>query len=627
MNIRRLTLLFLCTLAVFACDRQATTEEIGSINEPDQPTEDALTVKTQSRAYIFPHSYSGCAKALVDRVTDKSEVLDASVRTVLIHDKSSSSISDAEADAIASLLARGGNLVCCEPTRKGIDALMRKVQASIRKAIASGPFSISDEGKRVILNILNVIDDKDGLLVPTFIDEGDTDGVICDILAVRGGEYRIITDLDDCSPIKITLTGDDDTTGESYTEKQTEDTPTTYMYGLHADALAEWLDAGSTISEGKGLGILSSIIPNEDSQDLEKITNAQKISYSYNAYAGHKFEPVTISYEIWAANDSKGSDYYLVHQELRAENSKLVCGPTAEKDWNEYRVKEAFGDVAKDPRAYWAYMTRLGTQTEFSDGSVTIEHISPANSIKGESTYTENLTWSIDGAITITANPSIKLAGNMTMSKSWTHNVMDLGMDFTYNGNKPKWEYNAGVLPKLTKDINKDRRHDFARPILRSDCTVGHSWIWKISNASGTYSFTSKTWIGIQGLYIDLRKNHQNGSKYKTFSTEDSKVLNLNPPARFEQEWIMTISPYNENTERVMKTYFPNYWLPSFSLYTVQENDKDAIDAQIAATIAVLTENSALLKDNNVESFTLSWKPLHEATVYKTWSYTAPKKK
>ena len=624
MDIRRILPAVFCVIAICACDRQPGTDPSLSINEPDYPTEDALAVRTQSRTYIFPHSYTGSAKALINRISDKSETLDASVKTVVLHDKGASSLSDAETDAITALLARGGSLIYCEPTRTGTDALLRKLQSSIRNIIGSGPLSISPEGRIVIRNILNINKDKDGLLVPPFIDDVDTDGVLCDILAIRGGEYRIITDLNENNPIKITLRGDDGYIGESYTENRLNDTPSDYIYGLHADNLAEWLNAESTISTMKVGNILTSVIPNEDSQDLEKITNAQKISYSYNAYAGHKFEPITISYEIWAVNDTKGSDYYLVHQELRAENSLLVCGPKKERDWNEYRVDEAFGDVAKEPRAYWAYMSNFGAQTQFSNNTATVEHISPANSLKGESTYTENLTWSIETAYVLT-KPEIELTGGVKMSKSWTHNIMDLEMDFTYNGNKPKWVYKAGVLPRLTKDSKYDWRHDFAKPILRSDCTMGHSWIWRISNASDTYSFSSKTWISIQGLYIDLKKGHQKGSKYKTFTTEDSKTLNLAPPARYKQEWIMTISPYNENTERVMKTYFPDYWLPAFSLYTVKEDDKDAIDIQIAATTSAISDNTALLEDNKVESFTLSWKPLHGSTVYKTWSYTAPK--
>ena len=110
------------------------------------------------------------------------------------------------------------------------------------------------------------------------------------------------------------------------------------MDGINEDGLAVavlHLGGDATIQDTPGKrNIITSVIPNEDSQDLEKITNAQKISYSYNAYAGHKFEPITISYEIWAVNDTKGSDYYLVHQELRAENSLLVCGTKKEMDWN-----------------------------------------------------------------------------------------------------------------------------------------------------------------------------------------------------------------------------------------------------------------------------------------------------
>ena len=274
MDIRRILLAVFCVIAIYACDRQPGTDPSGSINEPDYPTEDVLTVKTLSRTYIFPHSYTGSAKALINRISDKSEALDASVKTVVLHDKGASSLSDAETDAITALLARGGSLIYCEPTRTGTDALLRKLQSSIRNIIGSGPLSISTEGKTAIHNILNISEDKDGLLVPVFIDDVDTDGVLCDILAIRGGEYRIITDLDENNPIKITLSGDDGYIGESYTENRLDDTPSDYIYGLHADDLAEWLNAESTISTMKVGNILTSVIPNEDSQDLEKITNA-----------------------------------------------------------------------------------------------------------------------------------------------------------------------------------------------------------------------------------------------------------------------------------------------------------------------------------------------------------------
>ena len=85
------------------------------------------------------------------------------------------------------------------------------------------------------------------------------------------------------------------------------------------------------------------------------------------------------------------------------------------------------------------------------------------------------------------------------------------------------------------------------------------------------------------------------------------------------------MSPYNEQTAKLMTTYFPDYWLPSFSLYTVEENDKSAIDAQIASTQAVLEENQAILEENKVAPFTLNWKLLHGSEIYKSYTYTAKK--
>ena len=83
------------------------------------------------------------------------------------------------------------------------------------------------------------------------------------------------------------------------------------------------------------------------------------------------------------------------------------------------------------------------------------------------------------------------------------------------------------------------------------------------------------------------------------------------------------MSPYSDKTAKLMSTYFPEYWLPSFSLYTVEEDDTASIDAQIAATQSVIEENRALLEENGVESFKLSWKLVHGSEIYRTYDYTA----
>lgn len=584
--------------------------------EKEPQTNDVLTVKTSATAYVFPGSYGRSAEAFIRRIENMSETPDGSVQAAVLDNGTAASLDDRTASDILRLIARGGCVVYCEPTASGLDAFFRKMREA-EEDFYRNPSAVTADGMYALNYINRLEEGNDGLLVPAFIDENDSDGILCDILAVKGNSRYVIADLDDNSSAVTETAGE-----ASKSIIQQTGAVSDYVYGLHADGLAAWVDDKESSAEAVRKG--NALLAANDSQELDKITDAQKITYSFNVCAGYKCAPLTVSYEIWTANDTKGSDYYLVHQELRIENSKLECGPedTGMNQWSTYRVQQAFAGLGKDVRAYWAYMSKLGTQAEFSDSDAAVEHVSPANNISGVSSYTENLTWSMEGAFVPSTHPEISLSGNVSMSKSWTHSIPDLGMTFTYDRNRPKWEYAAGVLPKLTRDKFCDPRHDLAKPILKNDCTVGHSWIWKISGA-GTYSFNSKVWADLQGLYVDYNDAYQKKNKYKTFSTQDSKRLSLNPPPRFRQEWLMTMSPYSDKTAKLMSTYFPEYWLPSFSLYTVEEDDTASIDAQIAATQSVIEENRALLEENGVESFKLSWKLVHGSEIYRTYDYTA----
>ncbi len=601
---------------LLSCERHS--EENAPI-EKEQQTSDALQVRTSLCTYVFDHSYEHSSKALVNRMENRAADMNEDVQAVMLHNASAMTMGQDRVLDIVRLLARGGSLVYCEPTKSGLDAFIRKLRSSI-PVFYENPTAITREGMAALSYITGLQEGTDGQFTYAFADDDDSDGTICDILAVRGNGHFIVTDLDD-------ITSTDTGAGSTPESEDESDALTDYVYGLHADKLAEWLEERETSDAimRKGEELLARAKADGESQELDKITNAQKITYSFNVCAGYKRAPLTVSYEIWTANDGNGSDYYLVHQELRIENSKLGCGPedTGRNQWSKYKVQQAFSGLGKDVRAYWAYMTRLGTQTEFSNGNAAVEHVSPANNISGVTDYTENLSWSLEGAFVASSTPSLKLTGKVSMSKSWTHSIPDLGMTFAYDKNKPKWEYTAGVVPKLIKDKFCDPRHDLAKPILKSDCTVGHSWIWRIGNATGSYTFKSRVWADLQGLYVDYNDAYQKKNKYKTFPTENNKTLGLNPPPRFQQEWIMTMSPYNEQTAKLMTTYFPDYWLPSFSLYTVAEDDRSAIDIQIAATKAVLEENKSILEDNKVASFALNWKLLHGSETYKSYTYTA----
>ena len=595
-------------------------EQEVEIEDEELQVSDALEVKLQLQTYVFPYEYGNSAKALVNRVSNRAATLDATVGAAILHDNYAAKVSDAEVRGLVSLVARGGSLVYCEPTIKGLSEFMKRVKQTVVALRSEGKLELSERGVAALRSIANMKEDSKGVILPPFVDDDDSDNVLCDVLAIRGYSYYIISDLDDTKNVKVYITEDGLANSNSKIYEMQTEPPTEYMYGLHSDALAQWLDKASDSEEemkSKGRQLLAQAVGNGESQDLEQIANAQQISYSFNAYAGHKYEPVRISYEIWAVNDTKGADYYLVHQEVRCENSKLKCGPENGNEWNTYKVAAAFGQDGYV--AYWAYMTRLITQTEFSNDAVSIEHVSPANNMSGVTNYTENITWSLDAAFVASKDTRASLNGGVKMSKSWTHSIPDLGLTFSYNKNKPQWVYAAGVYPKVYKyGAFKTRvKHDVAKPILRTDCTVGHSWIWKIGNANSTYSFKSRVNVDLQGLF---KVSGGFSNAYKTFTNENIKTITLNPPPRYEQKWIVEMVPYNKDTADYLTKYFG--WNASFSLYTVEKDDRNGIDTHISEMERILNTHKEGLKDAGIGSFTLNWKLLDSATVYKSYTYT-----
>ncbi len=250
-------------------------------------------------------------------------------------------------------------------------------------------------------------------------------------------------------------------------------------------------------------------------------------------------------------------------------------------------------------------MIKLGTQNTPNNSGAQVEHVSPTNSISGKTDYSVGINWGISAAFAFSKSPNANVTGSVNLSKNWTYSIPDLGSTFSYNGNSPKWEYVAGTIPKghnKTPDT-----HDIARDIMRTDCTVGHSWVWKIPNANETYKFTSKTWIDIQGFWFK-HGFFKGKTHYRTQSSKSSVTFELLPPPRYKQEWIMQMDPYDRETSDYLKELFPDYWGASFALYTVEANDRTAIRNKIDDMVYILQCNRLALVKKGVKPFTLYWK-------------------
>lgn len=637
------------------------------IDEEDAlPPIDSLKVKTSARTYVFTQKYERTGQALVNRVVNEAAALDATVETVILHDRNVSSLSDSDYKAIVQLITRGGNLVYCEPTAAGAQAFAKRLKTVGMAMYKAGEIrELTAEGYAACRRIL-LMDGDDGLTLPPLLAQKDGDDALYDIYAFRGSDYFTVENTDD-NAVVYTSVSDDGLAapGDDVAEEEPGDDCEAYFCGLHADNVAEWLDTPTdrAAQNAKGRALLRETGGAVNLRDLE---SAQIHTISFTAYAGHKGCPVQVRYEIWAVNNTVGKDYYLCNQEVEIDGSKLNCGPSDRKTWDKTKTTYgAFSGLGTDIAAYWPYFSGLSVQMSLLDskgnavpksGLVT-SHISPTNKA-GEETYTRSTEWSLESSFTAGNKKGVKggIKGGVKVSESTTYTVPLIQLEWSGNENKPKWEYSTPVVPKLsvptvkthwydkdpayTKKMKKKNPnfsrygliayHDEAKPIMRQDFTVGHTWLWEVGNAKDTYKLCTDLNVSLQGLwYEDDGGNwhkYKKGGEYKTFTNPKADYLTLNPPPRYEQKWIMELVASSQTdydkVSTYMKEYFSDYWKPSFELYTVEANDTMLVNMQIDSLVSYINANAAQLQRAGLPAFTLNWTWKSSGKIHRTYKYT-----
>lgn len=647
------------TMTLAACsDDDGSTPLSGddpTIVDPKHNLDDALKVKLTSKAYVYAADYDDTGEALVNRVQNRARAIDNDVETVIMHNSNVANLTDAETESLTRLVARGGGVVICEPTRCGIDALVRKVQKAIPALLKnSAEIPTTVEGYATCSSIYNMEADATGLVVPTFLHStGGANDVIGDIVAIKGRKKYIVGKHDEAKKIttQITIDGDEETvpTVTAGQDMVVGDEPSDHMLGLHADALATWLDTPDDAEArlAKGRALFMSKAAADDEGTLLNLANSQQITHTYTAFVAEGKEvKIDVQYFIWAVRDiDEGSDHYMVHQEVKSYNSQLGCGPGDEDKW--YRgddVDEAFSDVDHDFKenypyklgAYWLYMTRFLTRAEFcqldNGEQLSVSNVSPATNMTGSTRYESSLTTSIKYGITVSKTPGVNYSRGVTINQTWSYDRPDLEYTFTYGGSNnamPQWNYAANQVPQVMDKGGKTRYkvcHTAANKVLVTDLTLGHSWIWKVYKAEKAYSFKSHVEIDLGALWHGWKRKFTGvkatmGSK--TFKRSDEIIINLDRPARYEQNWIMEMVPENFTTQFYMKQYFSDVWMPSFVVNTIDKDDRTLVDKQINDVINRLTVRQQQLDNAKIESFTLKWAPANSSETYREYKHEA----
>lgn len=613
-------------------DKGETGPKTESVIPETRPTEDAMTVTSSLKTYVFQHDYDEVAAALVSRMKNRAATLDETVKTVIIHADDVASLTDTQYELLLTVFADDGNLVVIMPTVGQWNTFATALAAAADRMIKANslPKSLSDENSTVLQAIrAGLVSDSKTLYIYDG-DEEHADEHFCDMIALRGNDTYYLDDLNDADDTTqaYTIVSKDEDGNVTSTEETgtTEFVPnyTAYDYGLHADMITTWLNEQPNQQQktakmmARGCELLADT--RSGSSDLKDLMSAQTKYYQFSVYTAGLFKSVasaTVAYDIWTLNDLDNHvDYYLIHQKIDARNSGLNCGPSDKQYW----YKES--GYGHDWMCYGGYMTQLQSGNNLDGnnaGSRQLRSNDPHTST-GSSTYTTELSWNLGGDVGIGAEgPSAGVSGGVTFGSSWSTDIPDLSITASTDGNNPGWTY-SGYSPAAHARLHYE--HDSAKNIQQNDCQVNNTWIWSVPNASGIYTLTSDVNVQTEILAYRTKGLWWSGSQYFPVDNKQHYSFQLTPPARSIQKWQMSYSA-DSNVDDYLRNNYPDYWKPSLTIYTSSDSDTSAADTFFAKFTSVLSNDVNTWKGNgHTGTFTFNLKRENTQEIYKSYILT-----
>lgn len=571
----------------------------------EKPTTDEMSVTSDLYTYVFAHAYTEVPARLVDRMKNRTQTLDERVKTVILHNDHIASLKDEDYKMLLKIFANDGNIVVVTPTISQWNAFVSRLVGTIDELISANdvPAGLSDHAAALMQSVRTGITKEENTDNKTLYvydgDEEHADEHFCDMVVLRDNDLYYLADLNDAdlTTTAFTMTTVDENGNPVSDETVTENKVvnyTDYDYGKQADLVTAWINEqpNQKIREAarmqKGRALMST---RAGLDDLASLVSAQSQYYQFNVNTVSMFWSVataTVIYDIWAVNDlSKHEDYYLVHQQVTSNNGQLRCGPEDAKYWFErdYNGHSWMG--------YGGYMKVLETSNSLSGNNISRSLLSNVNpgTTEGSTSFTSGISWSLGGSVGI---GSTGVSGGVEFSKSWTTSIPDLRIDQNNNGSSPSWKY-VGNSPEAHARWHYE--HDAAPGILQNTCTVNNVWIWRQPNPSGAYTLSSSVNVQTEILAYRTKGLWWSGSTYFTQDNKHDYNIWLAPPSRAVQKWSMMYSSAN-NVDQYLKELYPEYWKPSLTLYTLSDDDTDAVKAYFAKFTSILKNDVNRWKGN-----------------------------
>ena len=629
-------LMLFVAASLTACKKDEPAKEQEYIFETEEytaPTEDTLAVVSDLPAYVIPYDYKNFGAALVNRLQNKvAEVNDDTIEdlaSVVMH--SSQIASFEEWDVILMQLLVGRNIIIVEPTLKDFKEFCDMVSSIYLLLQVIG----DEEG---LLDALEVIPGVRQTLeafyemstVPEkiesmFLFDTDSDGVFAEAIAVRGCDFHIVDRMTDVAEQETTheiVVNEDGniepTEAPDIVSNENAGAITPYTYGLFADMFAKWINEQEYYVDmeeqirNRGLKSLSATRASETTKyNLEDITSVQKVQYTISAATPYDVGPklpVTVSFEVCSIYmEEDNSDYYCVYKNIVSYNQVLDCGPEGEKNKREWRKNSNFrgrkstfsGEIVPYELPYYGPFMRniegrsichahtdgwVDSTTSAVDlpsrknvksvANVAVEKYSPKNSI-GSVDHTNGFSYGFDGGLYLAAEPSVNLGFSVSYDTSDTRTYDDLEIVASTLNGTPEWKYIGQNLPEAYYNLILPSSHSEAPTIMRRECEVDQSWIWKVPNPSGSYRLYDETDIETSIMYYknDALEAH---SYFVNLTTTKRVSFLMMPPPRSQQYWMMNVAPYSDELNSMLSTTHNRFWKKDNHEFTLNDTTDDS---------------------------------------------------
>ncbi len=451
-------------------------EEEMTDTEPvdNTPTVDAMTTKTNAKAYVFEGDYGSIGKKVLARVTNRQSEVDSTTELIFIPAEKYATLPKAVKESVAVAYKHGAKILVDRPSAS--EMMLMAFSIPDGSALTTVPESKPND-EAVEMWGFNLSSDVFGMDIPVN-DSTDT----------SAANRAVLTD---------------------------------YEEGLFADEAAEWVNTDqNTVAQTRMAGAAT-----RTNTELSSILDAQtdtwicSMSTDYFYKLKNKQTPYVVFTTIYAVHKfSTDTDYFLVDQTITGNNSTFWLGEWTQKDYkadgdgktHKWKMQGFYANNWEVNN--WVTMNGWRDSVTITDGLRLTKH-APA-STNASTTTSTSTSWNIGGEL---GSSGAGLTGGISGSVGSSQTMMDISTvdkcmkDDTKNN--ARWEYTIDPWRQIRENTFT---YSFIEPPKAAieTFTSEQSWLWELQNASRYKELYMRSDFVFQ-IYRTLIKNSKLVSRYE----------------------------------------------------------------------------------------------------------------